>query len=62
MYYAWLRDFIEAGKTRLARDIACDATRDEVDSIKRENERLKQLVADLSPGAYSQKTEVPGLE
>ena len=42
------------GKTRLARDTVRDATRDEVDSIRRENERLKQLVADLSPGAHPQ--------
>ena len=48
MYYAWLRDFMEAGKTRLARDTVRDATRDEVANLKRENETLKQLVADLS--------------
>lgn len=52
---------MEAGKTRLARDTVRDATRAEVDSLKRENERLKQLVADLSPSASSQKTEVPRL-
>ena len=63
VYYAWLRDFMEAGKTRLARDTVRDATRDEVDSIKRENERLKQLVADLSLQVHIlKKTEVPGLE
>jgi len=63
VYYAWLRDFMEAGKTRLARDTVRDATKDEVDSIKRENERLKQLVADLSLQVHIlKKTEVPGLE
>jgi transposase len=63
VYYAWLRDFMEAGKTRLARDTVHDATRDEVDSIRRENERLKQLVADLSLQVHMlKKTEVPGLE
>ena len=63
VYYAWLRDFIEAGKTRLARDTIRDATRDEVDNLKRENERLKQLVADLSLQVHILKrTEVPGLE
>jgi transposase len=63
VYYAWLRDFMEAGKTRLARDTVRDATRDEVDSIRRENERLKQLVADLSLQVHMlKKTEVPGLE
>lgn len=63
VYYSWLRDFMEAGKTRLARDTVRDATRAEVDSLKRENERLKQLVADLSLQVHVlKKTEVPGLE
>ena len=63
VYYAWLRDFIEAGKMRLARDTVRDATRAEVDSIRRENERLKQLVAELSLEVHLlKKTEVPGLE
>ena len=63
VYYAWLRDFMEAGKTRLARDTVRDATRAEVDDLRRENERLKQLVADLSLQVHILKeTEVPGLE
>ena len=63
VYYSWLRDFMEAGKTRLARDTVRDATRAEVDNLKRENERLKQLVADLSLQVHLlKKTEVPGLE
>ena len=63
VYYAWLRDFMEAGKTRLARDTVRDATRVEVDSIRRENERLKQLVADLSLQVHMlKKTAVPDLE
>ena len=63
VYYAWLRDFMEAGKTRLARDTVRDATRVEVDSLRRQNERLKQLVADLSLEVHVlKKTEVPGLE
>ena len=39
---------MEAGKERLARDTVRDASRTEVDGLKRENERLKRLVADLS--------------
>ncbi len=63
VYYAWLRDFMEAGKEKLARDTVRDATRAEVDGVKRENERLKQLVADLSLKVYIlKKTEIPGLE
>ena len=47
-YYAWLKDFMEAGKARLQADPVRDATQAEVESVKRENERLKQLVAELS--------------
>ena len=63
VYYAWLRDFMEAGKERMTRDTVRDATRVEVDGLKRENERLKQLVADLSLKIHIlKKTEMPGLE
>lgn len=63
VYYAWLRDFMEAGKERLARDTVRDATRTEVDATKRENERLKQLVAELSLQVHVlKKSEIPGLE
>lgn len=48
VYYAWLKEFMEAGKTRLQADTVRDATQAEVDGLKRENERLKQLVAELS--------------
>jgi transposase len=47
-FYAWLKEFTGAGKERLARDTARDATRAEIQEIKRENARLKQLVAKLS--------------
>ena len=63
IYYSWLKDFMEAGKERLARDTIRDASRAEVDGLKRENERLKQLVAELSLEVHLlKKTEVPGLE
>ena len=39
---------MEAGKERLTRDITRDATRTEIQEIKRENDRLKTLVAELS--------------
>jgi transposase len=48
VYYAWLKDFMEAGKARLQADTARDATQVEVEGLKRENGRLKQLVAELS--------------
>jgi len=62
-YYAWLKDFMEAGKERLSRDTVRDATKAEVDGVKRENERLKQLVADLSLKVHLlKKSEMPSLE
>ena len=48
VYYAWLKEFMEAGKTRLAAETVRDATQLEVASLKRDNERLKQLVAEPS--------------
>ena len=62
-YYAWLKDFMEAGKERLTRDTVRDAARAEVQDIKRENARLKQLVAELSLQVHVlKKTAIPGLE
>ena len=62
-YYAWLKDFMEAGKDRLQRDTARDATRVEVSGLKRDNTRLKQLVAELSLQVHVlKKTAVPDLE
>jgi len=62
-YYAWLKDFMEAGKERLTRDTVRDATRAEVQELKRENARLKTLVAELSLEVYVlKKTAIPSLE
>jgi transposase len=48
VYYKWLKEFMEAGKARLKGDEKRDATRAEVEGLKRENERLKLLVAEVS--------------
>jgi transposase len=62
-YYAWLKDFMEAGKERLTREMVRDATRIEVQNIRRENTRLKQLVAELSLQVHVlKKTAIPDLE
>ena len=62
-YYAWLKDFMEAGKDRLTRDVTRDATRTEIQEIKRESADLKHLVADLSLEVYRlKKTAIPLLE
>ena len=61
-YYAWTKDFMEAGKERLTRDTVRDATRQEIDDLKRENGELKHLVADLSLDVYRlKKTAIPPL-
>ncbi len=59
-YYAWTKEFMEAGKERLARDTLRDATQQEVHQLKRENVELKQLVAELSLEGYRlKKTAIP---
>ena len=59
-YYAWTKEFMEAGKERLARDTVRDATREEVERLKRENQDLKQLVAELLLDVHRlKKTAIP---
>jgi transposase len=48
VYYTWQKDFMEAGKARMRGDSLRDATTVEVRDLRQENERLKQLVAELS--------------
>ena len=48
LYYKWSKEFLEAGKQRLVGDIKRQATSTEVTSLRRENQQLKELVADLS--------------
>ena len=47
-YYRWSKDFLEAGKKRLAGDTARAATSDEVIDLRREATALKEVVADLT--------------
>ena len=54
-YYAWTKEFMEAGKQRLTRDNVRDATRQEIQAFKRENGELGQLVAELSLAVYRLK-------
>ncbi len=62
-FYAWTKDFMEAGKERLTRDTVRDATRQEIEQIKRESTDLKHLVADLSLEVYRlKKTAIPLLQ
>jgi len=48
LYYNWSKEFLEAGKRRLAGNSKREATSSEVSHLKQENSHLKQLVADLS--------------
>jgi transposase len=47
-YYKWLKVFLEAGKKRLAGDQEREATSTEVKDLRRANEDLKLLVAELT--------------
>ncbi len=62
LYYRWSKDFLEAGKKRLAGDTAREATSSEVGGLKSENDQLKQLVAELSLKNRLLKKSLTGLE
>ena len=47
LYYRWSKEFLEAGKKRLAGDTARAATSDEVRDLRREAGALKEVVAEL---------------
>ena len=46
LYYTWAKEFMEAGKRRLAGDTARAATSDEVKDLRREARDLKEVVAE----------------
>ena len=46
-FYKWNKEFLEAGKKRLSGDTTREATSDEVAELRKENQRLKETVADL---------------
>jgi len=46
LYYVWSKEFLEAGKRRLAGDTARAATTDEVKDLRREAMALKEVVAE----------------
>ena len=47
-YYVWSKEFMEAGKRRLAGDTVRAATSDEVKDLRREASALKECVDDLT--------------
>jgi transposase len=46
LYYTWSKEFMEAGKRRLAGDTARSATTDEVKDLRNEARDLKEVVAE----------------
>jgi len=48
LYYRWSKEFLEAGKKRLAGDAAREATSDEVRHLRSEALALKEVVAELT--------------
>ena len=46
LYYTWSKEFLEAGKKRLAGDTARAATSDEVKALRKEARDLKEVVAE----------------
>ena len=46
LYYRWSKEFLEAGKKRLAGDTARAATSDEVKVLRKEARDLKEVVAE----------------
>ena len=47
LYYRWSKEFLEAGKKRLAGDTARAATPQEVKDLRREASALKEVVGEL---------------
>lgn len=62
LYYKWSKEFLEAGKARLAGDTKRQATSEDVSDLRAENEQLKQLVAELMLKNRVLKKSVTGLE
>ena len=48
LYYSWSKEFLEAGKRRLAGDTARQATSPEVKDLRSESAALKEVVAELT--------------
>ena len=47
LYYRWSKEFLEAGKKRLAGDTKREATSDEVQALRTQAVQLKELLAEM---------------
>jgi transposase len=61
LYYSWTKEFMEAGRARLAGHTKRQAGSSEVDELRQENEQLKQWVAELALKNRVLKKSVTGL-
>jgi len=48
LYYRWSKEFLEAGKKRLAGDTAREASSDEVKQLRSETRQLKEALAEVT--------------
>ena len=62
LYYKWSKEFLEAGKARLAGDSKRQATSNDVKRLRQENDQFKQLVAELALKNRVLKKSLTGLE
>ncbi len=62
LYYRWSKTFLEAGKQRLSGDTLREANTEEVDSLRKENTALKEVVAELTLRERVLKKSLTGLE
>lgn len=55
MYYKWSKAFLDSGKNGLTKDTKRDATSDEVQRLKQENDDLKKALAEATLTALRYK-------
>src|SRR4051812_43202481 len=60
LYYAWSKEFLEAGKRRLAGDTARAATTDEVKELRQEARVLKEVVAEQARNCQNFRVRAMG--
>ena len=61
LYYKWSKEFLEAGKQRLAGNTTRQADSAEVKDMRQENEQMKLLIAELSLNNRRLKKSLRGL-
>lgn len=61
-YYNWSKAFLEAGKRQLSGDTKREANTDDVTDLRKDNDQLKHLVAELSLENRVLKKTLTGLE